>query len=132
VLFPYFDSASLGIALEADKSSRRHYDTLEDCVMEMEELKDELSMIIMTQTSTGRERWDTPEVKTGTGRKSRLRKDRYSSLIMANMSARLISIERELPDHAFGGFAEHNASMFDNDKLFQGPAWFTEKTQNLY
>jgi len=132
VLFPYFDSVSLGIALEADNASGRCYDTLEDCVMEIEELKDELSMIIMTQTSTGRERWDTPEVKTGTGRKSRLRKDRYSSLIMANMSARLVLVEREMPDHAFGGFAEHNASMFDNDKLFQGPAWFTDKTQDLY
>jgi hypothetical protein len=132
VLFPYFDSASLGIALEKDKASGKQYDTLEDCVMEIEDLKDELSMIIMTQTSTGRERWDTPEVKTGTGRKSRIRKDRYSSLIMANMSARLVLIEREMPDHAFGGFAEHNASMFDNDKLFQGPAWFVEKTQNLY
>ena len=132
VLFPYFDSASLGIALETDKANGLNYDTLEDCVMEIEELKDELSMIIMTQTSTGREKWDTPEVKTGAGRKSRLRKDRYSSLIMANMSARLASIEQEMPDHAFGGFAEHNASMFSNDKLYNGPAWFTEKTENLY
>ena len=132
VLFPYFDSASLGIALETDKVAGRQYDTLEDCVMELEELKDELSMIIMTQTSMGREKWDTPEVKTGTGRKSRLRKDRYSSLIMANMSARLVLIEREMPDHAFGGFAEQNASMFSSDKLYNGPAWFTEKTQNLY
>jgi hypothetical protein len=132
VLFPYFDSASLGIALEADKAGGRNYDTLEDCVMEIEELKDELSMIIMTQTTTGREKWDTPEVKTGAGRKSRLRKDRYSSLIMANMSARLASIEQEMPDHAFGGFAEHNASMFSSDKLYNGPAWFTEKTENLY
>ena len=133
VLFPYFDSASLGIALEADKVSGREYDTLEDCVMEIEELTDELSMIVMTQTSTGRERWDTPEVKTGAGRKSRLRKDRYSSLIMANMSARLISIEKDMPEYgAFGGFAAENASMFSNEKLYHGPSWFTEKTQNLY
>ena len=133
VLFPYFDSASLGIALETDKVSGRNYDTLEDCVMEIEELKDELSMIIMTQTSTGRERWDTPEVKTGTGRKSRIRKDRYSALIMANMSARHLSIEKPtLEQGAFGGFAEQNSSAFSNDKLFNGPSWFTDKTQNLY
>jgi hypothetical protein len=133
VLFPYFDSASLGIALETDKVSGRNYDTLEDCVMEIEELKDELSMIIMTQTSTGRERWDTPEVKTGTGRKSRIRKDRYSALIMANMSARHLSIEKPtLEQGAFGGFAEQNSSAFSNDKLFNGPSWFTDKIQNLY
>ena len=37
------------------------YDTLEQCVMDIEELKDELSMIQMTQTASGRDRWDTPE-----------------------------------------------------------------------
>ncbi len=133
VLFPYFDSASLGIALEGDKASGRYYDTLEDCVMEIEELKDELSMIIMTQTSAGRERWDTPEVKTGTGRKNRLRKDRYSALIMANMSARYLLVTKPtLGESAFGGFAQQNASAFSNDQLFHGPAWFTDKIQNLY
>ena len=133
VLFPYFDSASLGIALEVDKSVGRTYDTLEDCVMEIEELKDELSMIIMTQTGTGRERWDTPEVKTGAGRKSRLRKDRYSSLIMANMSARYLNIPKQtLEAGAFGGFAAQNASMFNNDKMYNGPAWFTEGTEGIY
>ena len=134
VLFPYFDSASLGIALEVDKSVGRKYDTLEDCVMEIEELKDELSMIVMTQTSTGRERWDTPEVKTGAGRKSRLRKDRYSSLIMANMSARDLNTEKTtLEFGAFGGFANGQPSFgVGGGKLYNGPSWFVEKTQNLY
>jgi len=134
VLFPYFDSASLGIALEVDKSVGRKYDTLEDCVMEIEELKDELSMIVMTQTSTGRERWDTPEVKTGAGRKSRLRKDRYSSLIMANMSARDLNTEKTtLEFGAFGGFANGQPSFgAGGGKLYNGPSWFVEKTQNLY
>ena len=79
VLFPDFDSVSLGLSAEEDNIEGRIYDTLEDCVMEIEELKNELSMIIMTQTGTGRERWDTPEVKIAAGKKSRLRKDRYSS-----------------------------------------------------
>jgi hypothetical protein len=134
VLFPYFDSVSLGLALEVDKSVGRKYDTLEDCVMEIEELKDELSMIVMTQTSTGRERWDTPEVKTGAGRKSRLRKDRYSSLIMANMSARELNVEKTtLEVGAFGGFANGQPSFgVGGGKLYNGPSWFVEKTQNLY
>ena len=133
VLFPYFDSASLGVALEVDKASGRKYDTLEDCVMEIEELKDELSMIVMTQTGTGRERWDTPEVKTGAGRKSRLRKDRYSALIMANMSARSVSTVKDTPEYgAFGGFAGNTGSAFSDEKLYHGPAWFTEKMDNIY
>jgi hypothetical protein len=132
VLFPYFDSASLGIALEMDKSLGRKYDTLEDCVMEIEELKDELSMIVMTQTGTGRERWDTPEVKTGAGRKSRLRKDRYSSLIMANMSARNYQ-EKEDVEFIAGGFASQTSSKSDKpEKMFGGPSWFCEKIQDIY
>lgn len=134
VLFPYFDSASLGVALEVDKSVGRKYDTLEDCVMEIEELKDELSMIVMTQTNTGRERWDTPEVKTGAGRKSRLRKDRYSSLIMANMSARSLLIEKTtLESGAIGGFANGQPTFgAGGGKLYQGPAWFTEQVKGIY
>lgn len=134
VLFPYFDSASLGVALEVDKSVGRKYDTLEDCVMEIEELKDELSMIVMTVTNSGRERWDTPEVKTGAGRKSRLRKDRYSSLIMANMSARNLSVKKTtLESGAIGGFADGQPSFRNSDeKLFQGPAWFAEKMNDIY
>ena len=46
LLFPYFDSISLGLALTDDKMTKRKMDTLEDCVMEIEELKNELSLII--------------------------------------------------------------------------------------
>ena len=134
VLLPYFDPVSLGIALETDKSTGKKYDTLEDCVMEIEDLKDELSMIVMTQTSSGRERWDTPEVKTGVGRKSRLRKDRYSSLIMANMSARYLVAEKDVLEYgALGGFANDAPSFgAKSGKLYHGPSWFTEKTKDLY
>jgi len=134
VLFPFFDSASIGLSIEDDKISGRRYDTLEDCVMEIEELKDELSMIVMTQTSTGRERWDTPEVKVAAGKKSRLRKDRYSSLLMANMSARLLSVEKSSVEFStIGGFAQSDTnSKFSNEKLYHGPAWFAEKMQDIY
>ena len=132
VLFPYFDSINLGLSAEEDSATGRVYDTLEDCVMEIEELKDELSMIVMTQTSTGRERWDTPEVKVAAGKKNRMRKDRYSSLIMANMSARSISTEKVMVDHMTqGGFAVVDSqSNFEKEKLYHGPNWFTEKINN--
>ena len=134
LLFPFFDAASIGISIEQDKVAGRKYDTLEDCVMEIEELKDELSMIVMTQTSTGRERWDTPEIKVAAGKKSRLRKDRYSSLLMANMSARSLGTEQKIEEHgAIGGFARiDSSSKFNNDKLYHGPNWFAEKIQDVY
>jgi hypothetical protein len=103
--------------------------------MEIEELKNELSMIVMTQTSTGRERWDTPEVKVAAGKKRRLRKDRYSSLIMANMSARQMAVEKTVQtfDH-YGGFAK-KSNTIDNKEdgpMYRGPAWFTENMDNIY
>ena len=135
VLFPDFDSVSLGLSAEEDNIEGRIYDTLEDCVMEIEELKNELSMIIMTQTGTGRERWDTPEVKIAAGRKSRLRKDRYSSLIMANMSARQLDVERTVKtyDH-YGGFARKSVeeSAQDDGPMYRGPSWFTENMGDIY
>ncbi len=135
VLFPYFDSASLGLALEVDKSIGRKYDTLEDCVMEIEDLKDELSIIEITQTDNGRERWNTPEVKSGPGKKSRLRKDRYSSLIMANMSARsVLTVKTTLESGSLGGFADGSPTfgIAKDAPLFHGPSWFTEKMRGLY
>ena len=102
--------------------------------MEVEELKDELSMIVMTQTSTGREKWDTPEVKVAAGKKRRLRKDRYSSLLMANMSARSLRIDQDVNQFAtIGGFAcVDSNSRVDNSKLYHGPSWFTDKMRNVY
>ena len=134
LLFPFFDSASIGLSIEEDRAAKRIYDTLEDSVMEIEELKDELSMIVMTQTSTGRERWDTPEIKVAAGKKSRLRKDRYSSLLIANMSARSFSVNKNIVEYgAIGGFAKSdNQSKFNEDKMFYGPNWFTEKAQDIY
>ena len=134
VLFPYFDSVSIGLSIEDDKIANRKYDTLEDCVMEIEELKDELSMIVMTQTSTGREKWDTPEIKVAAGKKSRLRKDRYSSLIMANMSARSLSVEKDVVEYgAIGGFAQQdNNAKYNSEKMYYGPSWFSDKVQDIY
>lgn len=117
LLFPAFDEISVGLAMEDDRTSGRVvvnedgeeevlYDTLEDCVMNIEELKEELASIVVTQTDGGRERWDTPESRTIQGKKVRSRKDRYSALLMANMAAR--SLEGTQPRLAYpvtGGFA---------------------------
>jgi len=132
LLFPYFDSATIGLAISDDKIKDRKYDTLEDCVMEIEELKDELSMIIMTQTTTGRDKWDTPEIKIAGGKKDRLRKDRYSALLMANMSARTIQrTPTPPPFEHLGGFATYIKNQ-DDGPDFVGPAWFTENMRGIY
>ena len=132
LLFPYFDSATLGLSIADDKLNNRAYDTLEDSIMEIEELKNELAMIIMSQTPSGRDKWDTPEVKLPGGRKDRLRKDRYSALIMANMSARTMRRYPTPPPYEIvGGFAVGD-SQSDGGPEYSGPAWFTEGITDVY
>jgi len=140
LIFPRFDAISLGLSGLEDAEKGRMFDTLEDCVMEIEELKDELSMIQMTQTPAGRDKWDTPEVIVGTGKKSKMRKDRYSALLMANMAARQIA--RTPPPVAYdfyGGFAEPiivggQNSQIDNEDgdFISGPDWFLDKMKDVY
>jgi len=134
VLFPFFDPLSLSMSEHDDNINNRLYDTLEQCVSEIEELKDELAMIQMTQTAAGRDRWDTPEVIVGTGKKKRMRKDRYSALLMANMAAR--ELERAavpLEYKFYGGFATGGfEAKIKEEKPFQAPQWFSENAKDVY
>jgi len=133
LLFPRFDPVTIGLSIEEDKANNRLYDTLEDCVMEIEELKNELSLIEVTESVNGRMRWDTPEVKIGVGRKQRMRKDRYSSLLMANMAARNMKFEeKQITYHGYGGFASRSNSQKNDGATFSGPNWFTSQMNNLY
>ena len=133
LLFPDFDSLSLVISEHQDTEKGRMFDTLEECVLDIEELKDELAMIQMTQTSAGRDRWDTPQVVVGTGKKSKMRKDRYSALLMANMAARVIQRTPEQAAYNFyGGFATGGHKPKSTDKLYTGPSWFSENMKDVY
>lgn len=100
VIFPLKDSLAFGLAREDDKMHKRIIisedepekenlsDTLEDCLLEIEELKNELTIIEHSQTPSGRDKWDTPQIKAVGMKKGRLRKDRYSALLMANAVGR--------------------------------------------
>ncbi len=135
IIFPRFDSITLGISNAEDGLKGRVFDTLEQCVMEIEDLKDELTMIQMTQTASGRDKWDTPESIVGTGKKGKQRKDRYSSLIMANMAARTLSRTPEPEEYEFyGGFAtiSPKSEKEKQQDLYSGPSWFTDKMKNIY
>jgi len=125
LIFPMFDSVLMGLANIEDEVKNRTYDTLEECVMEIEELKDELAMIEITQTPSGRERWDTPEVVVAAGKKERIRKDRYSALMMANKAARdLNKLIPSVDANYYGGFATLEEIKDPTGKLFEGPDWF--------
>lgn len=141
LLFPYFDPVAVGMAYEEDKESGRIisdedkelklYDTLEDCMMEIEDMKNETSSIVHSQTPSGRERWDTPSSKLPGSKIGRQRKDRYSALVMANMGARQIQRIDAPPEYTpRGGFA--NAVKYgDSEDMYTGPAWFVNAVKNL-
>tara|TARA_B110000211_G_scaffold16690_1_gene17433 strand:- start:276 stop:2252 length:1977 start_codon:yes stop_codon:yes gene_type:complete len=133
LLFPAFDSLTLTISEHEDNNKVRMFDTLEECVLDIEELKDELAMIQMTQTTSGRDRWDTPQVVVGTGRKSKMRKDRYSSLLMANMAARVLQRTPTQAEYQFyGGFATGGHKKKSDEKMYNGPSWFADNMKNVY
>jgi hypothetical protein len=132
LLFPFFDMATLGVSRAQDELGNRLYDTLEDCVLDIEELKDELSTIIISQTPSGRDKWDTPEIKLPGGKKGRQRKDRYSALVMANAVARDIQRNpRLILNPELGGWAE-NSKIDKESKNFVGPAWLANHFNDLY
>jgi hypothetical protein len=133
-LFPAYDTAVLADALAHDHLAGREFDTLEDCVLEIEELKDELATIEHGQTSVqARERWDTPEVKKPGGRKGRLRKDRYTALIIANMLARAIENRLKGHDHvSIGGYAGQGKNFGKPKQLYTGPESLVSKIPPNY
>lgn len=133
ILFPFFNAAALSASLEEDNIHGRIYDTLEDCMMEIEELKNELTTIVVTNTDTGRERWDTPDTKIPGMKKGKLRKDRYSALLMANYSARnLDKAPKPINYDTTGGFADSISKNEEKGVSFIGTPWLTSAINNLY
>lgn len=141
LLFPRFDAVTLALALDRENKDilnseiNNVYDSESECVLEIEELKNELTTIVMTQTSTGpnaRDRWDTPEVKLPNGKKGKLRKDRYSALLIANMIARQMS--RSLAPVSFDVIGNNLAEVAKTDgQMYKGPNWFIENANsNIY
>ena len=134
LLFPRFDQLSLAFALDQENKDIMTsdltpiYDSGSECILEIEELKNELTTIVMTQTSSGsgaRDRWDTPDVKLPNGKKGKLRKDRYSALIIANMLARQLT--RNLPPINYEIIGTNaSQAVAQKGQMYKGPAWFTE------
>jgi len=129
LLFPDFNASMLAVTsmtkeIFVDESASR----LEECLYELEELKEELSSIVHTKTSTGQERWDTPETKLPGAKKGRMRKDRYSALLMANALAREVYLEPPKKEFDFSGRVLQTgyARKSNNSAEWIAPAWFLD------
>jgi intein/homing endonuclease len=141
LLFPRFNPAISAVAAAMNKISMREdsgesingvrlYDSYEDAIEEIEELKKELSQIVITRTAMGRERWDTPDIKISGTEKGKMRKDRYSALVMANAAARKMSGPNYMPRYDVMGLMNKQEEGYGKD--FIGPAWITNQLNDLY
>lgn len=121
LLFPRFNSAILGLSSEGMFGSQSNIENIE-------ELKDELSTIVMVVVGN-RERWDTPQVKTDTNKVGRMRKDRYSSLLIANDLAREVNrhmdFTYERPE--IGGRVGDIKKSSTAEPAYYGPSNIAEK-----
>lgn len=138
LLFPRLNTAEIGADLAIRESDEENptslYDTLEDCAMEIELMKDEISSIVVTETNKGLEQWDVPDKKMAGSKKGPMRKDRYSSLLMANAGARAIS-KIIIPEYEYNGVAGGFSSSFKSKtnvdgKMYNAPAWFQKYQKN--
>lgn len=133
LIFPFFDAIELATVENVDGKSS-NTDSLESCMLEIEELKSELSTIVISKTPTGRYKWDTPELKLPGNKKGRLRKDRYSALLMANDLARSIEIFNPKPIESSheGGFAHTFLREDTSGPAYKGPSAIADKLNALY
>jgi hypothetical protein len=133
LLFPFNDAIDIAIELGKRDGDEGLYDTLEDCLFEIEETKNELSTIIITKTNSGRDKWDTPDIKLPGAKKGRMRKDRYSSLLIANMEGRILQQLAPIPEYNFEiAWADSTKNNENQGPLFIGPAWVNDMFKDLY
>jgi len=144
LLFPRFDPATIEISILDDKARIEKmeqdnpnitrdvlmFDSLEDAVLEIEELKNELASIIITKAPgiTSRFRWTVPEMRLEGNKKGISRKDRYSALLIANSLARQVYHEqpdKEVYRHV-GGLVGMVGVPKKNMPLYTGPSWYTD------
>jgi len=128
LLFPAFDTVIMQAALIAEKSLDINSDTYEECVYNIEELKNELCTIQRTETTTGKERFDTPTSVTsaiveGRYKKGRLRKDRYTSLLLAHKYIYSVDVTPEsgIDYNNVAGNFKKVKNLDPNMALYHGP-----------
>ena len=94
-----------------------------------------MSLVVVTQSAAGRERWDTPGGSNN--KKTKIRKDRYSALLMANDAARRMGMaktkmEFEEDYYKSVGFASNQNTFGQKKGMYSGPQWFSEQMNNAY
>ena len=124
-LFPAYDA----IGVEQSRMFSNEDDmvdlSLENIQYEIEECKYQTTLIQEQTTAKGNKTWDLPRIKgvVTEGVKLRLRKDHFTSLLLANDAARATINVVEVPQkHVFGGYSSKEAAnqRSPNGQMYQG------------
>lgn len=118
LLFPKFDN----IAMASGTYDNSGYSELEDAYLEIEELRSETMLVKREVTQLGQERWVVPEIKISGADEltKKLKKDRFSSLLLSNWGCRILDEERfgTVNYTGIGGVAKRGKVTSSGDKPF--------------
>lgn len=96
VIFPEYDIASI----EVSNTDEDTFETMEDCYLEITECKTEMTLIQHSSTETGsHEKWEVPKIVgvTHENIKKKLKRDRFTALLLANWGGRLFGVKSYQP-----------------------------------
>jgi hypothetical protein len=133
-IFPAYDA----IAVEQNRILNADYEvddfSIENIQYEIEECKYQTTLIQEQTTLKGHKTWDLPRIKgvVTEGIKLRLRKDHFTSLLLANDAARsVLNTPAEQTKFSFGGYSlrEVKSNKFSAGSMYQGKG--LKKMKNL-
>lgn len=128
LLFPAFDVVQMEASRAAEASNKIEHDTFEENINNIEELKNELCTIRMSETSTGKEKFDTPNISQpgsveGRQIKGRLKKDRYTALLLSHkyIYENEVKTETSVDYTDVVGNIRALRKVKPTDKMYRGP-----------
>lgn len=127
LLFP--SQAASEITLAIAYEAKLNTDALETVLYEINELKDEITMIEHSKSANGRDRWSAPEIKMpNTGKKGHLTDDRFWALLLANTEGRDLN-PRKFEVQKFESAGYHvleNLEPINESNLVHPHDWFND------
>lgn len=134
IIFPELDLAELAKSSYVnDRIGKEFLDTLDDVYSEIEELKQEMTLIQHSQTPRGNEKWDIPKI-TGIDAdmaKKKLKKDRFTAAMLAAWGRRFLDNLSDFnyqSDRVLGGSA---TSLRGQNQRITGMRWCGDGVKNM-
>ena len=127
ILFPEYDAYSIEQSKLLDLDEGNEY-SVENILGEVEECKYQTTLIQEQTTPKGMKKWDLPKIKgvVTENIKTRLRKDHFTSLLLANDAARCANQTVDTQEmQTFGGYSSKYIvrNNIKSDNMYQGPGF---------